>query len=489
MDSTDKLLQGLQNINSGDDGSSKPKGNLFSLGEAAHNSGDFDKALNYYLKAADSSDSNAMFRLGQIYLESFGYHDYNVSYNSDLGTEWMKRAGNAGSIEAMKYLADVYAFGFRDIDSDFTEAVYWFKKAVAYGDDDALDKLTDYYWSKSRDNVAFAQETFKFYQSLADKGNVRVIERLADCYAEGRGIPRDKYKAIEWYKTAANFQSTYAMYWLGNIYGFGIDENDNDRDIEEGLKWHQKAVNLGLEDSKTAIEKLRYSMIQLADSYSEKKDYSNAVKWYKKFGKFKLSHNQYGRYHFALAETYRYGLGVNKDLQEAIRYYLEAIEYDHNDAQNELQSMCNGLSNSERRELLDYVKGVRERGGFSNAEIAIDMLEEETSGGCFITTAVCESFSKPDDCFELTTLRKFRDTWLTNQPDGKSLIAEYYSIAPAIVNKINNLAESNQVYEYLWHKYLSPCLNLIKQGENMACKQLYVEMIKALKKKFLSKET
>lgn len=488
MGSTDKLLQGLQNIKSGKDDSSNSTENLFALGETAHNAGDFDKALKYYLKAADSGDGEAMFRLGRIYIKGFGYDKYNVPYNLDLGIEWMKKAGKAGNIEAMKYLADIYAFGFRDIGSEFTEAVYWFKKAVEHGDEDALDKLMDYYWTKSGDNEIFAKEAFKFYQSSADKGNVRGIERLADCYASGRGVPRNKYKAIEWFKTAANCQSTYAMYWLGNIYGFGIDKNDSDRDIEEGIRWHKKAFDRGLKESKDEIEKLRYSMIQLADSYSEKEDYPNAVKWYKKFGESNLSHRQYGRYHFALAETYRYGLDVTQDLQEAIRYYLTAIEYDHDDAQNELQSMCNGLSNSERRELLDYVKGVRARGGFSNAEIAIDMLEEETSSGCFITTAVCKSFSKPDDCFELTTFRNFRDTWLTNQPDGKSLIAEYYSIAPVIVNKINHLAESNQVYEYLWHKYLSPCLNLIKQGENMACKKLYIEMTKALKKEFLNKE-
>ena len=230
-------------------------------------------------------------------------------------------------------------------------------------------------------------------------------------------------------------------------------------------------------------------MIQLADSYNEKKDYPNAVKWYKKFGESKLSHRQYGRYYFALAETYRYGLSVNKDLQEAIRYYLTAIEYDHDDAQSELQSMCNGLGKTEKEKLLDYVKGVQARGGFSNAEIVIDMLEEKNDGSCFITTAVCKNFSKPDDCYELMSFRNFRDTWLINQPDGKNLISEYYSIAPTIVGKINRRTDSAQVYEYLWREYLSPCLNLIKQGENMACKQLYIEMIRSLRKKFLLKET
>ena len=36
-------------------------------------------------------------------------------------------------------------------------------------------------------------------------------------------------------------------------------------------------------------------------------------------------------------------------------------------------------------------------------------------GGCYITTAVCEFYGKPDDCHELTQFRKFRDEWLAKQ--------------------------------------------------------------------------
>lgn len=106
--------------------------------------------------------------------------------------------------------------------------------------------------------------------------------------------------------------------------------------------------------------------------------------------------------------------------------------------------------------------------------------------GCFITTAVCGSFGKPDNCFELTTFRNFRDTWLVNQPDGKNLIAEYYAIAPAIVAKIDSLADAAQIYKNIWQKYLAPCLNFIQSGDNPACKKLYVEMVNSLKKKFLA---
>ena len=113
------------------------------------------------------------------------------------------------------------------------------------------------------------------------------------------------------------------------------------------------------------------------------------------------------------------------------------------------------------------------------------MTGQPIQNHCFITTAVCGSFGKPDDCYELTTFRKFRDTWLSVQPDGKSLIAEYYAIAPKIIENINRLSNAAQIYQSIWQKYLEPCLNFIRNSDNLACKNKYIEMVGDLKKKYL----
>lgn len=107
-------------------------------------------------------------------------------------------------------------------------------------------------------------------------------------------------------------------------------------------------------------------------------------------------------------------------------------------------------------------------------------------GGCFITSAVCESFDKPDDCAELTAFRYFRDNWLINQPDGQQLIDEYYAVAPEIVRRINERADSAEIYLEIWVEYLDPCYDLIQRGEYLACKQKYVEMVRRLQREFKS---
>lgn len=110
-----------------------------------------------------------------------------------------------------------------------------------------------------------------------------------------------------------------------------------------------------------------------------------------------------------------------------------------------------------------------------------------SGSGCFITTAVCEYYGKDDDCEELTTLRKYRDYWLSNQEDGDDLIREYYNCAPLIVNSLkmsNNYAE---YCEELMEKYIKPCLELIKCNKYLECKNLYIDMVtyaKSITKKY-----
>lgn len=132
-------------------------------------------------------------------------------------------------------------------------------------------------------------------------------------------------------------------------------------------------------------------------------------------------------------------------------------------------------------------KGYNSPGG-QLARKALESLNQpppNQNNGCFITTAVCDNFGKSDDCYELTTFRKFRDEWLITQSDGKTLIEEYYAVAPRIVANINRLSEAKKIYETIWQKYLVPCLDFINNGDNFSCKQKYIDMVHELKKLYL----
>ena len=103
---------------------------------------------------------------------------------------------------------------------------------------------------------------------------------------------------------------------------------------------------------------------------------------------------------------------------------------------------------------------------------------------CYITTAVCQSFGKSDDCHELTVLRDYRDNYLASLPNGKELIEKYYDVAPTIVKHIDQRADAKEIYRSIWEEYLSPCISLIESGQMETCRKRYEEMVYTLRDKY-----
>lgn len=106
------------------------------------------------------------------------------------------------------------------------------------------------------------------------------------------------------------------------------------------------------------------------------------------------------------------------------------------------------------------------------------------SGSCFITTAVCQYYGKSDDCYELTSLRQFRDGWLAAQPGGEEVIQEYYRIAPSIVSAIDAARQWDSVYPRLWEQYILPCVRLIERNDYRQCRELYEQMVLYVKNEY-----
>lgn len=108
---------------------------------------------------------------------------------------------------------------------------------------------------------------------------------------------------------------------------------------------------------------------------------------------------------------------------------------------------------------------------------------------CYITTAVCQSLQKADDCYELLTLRDYRDHYLMQEGNAEELVKEYYNIAPTIVKHLNRQEDATRIYQDIWDRYLSPCLQLIEKEELEECKNLYTDMVNNLKKEYLHQTT
>ena len=82
----------------------------------------------------------------------------------------------------------------------------------------------------------------------------------------------------------------------------------------------------------------------------------------------------------------------------------------------------------------------------------------------------------PDDCRELTELRAFRDGWLAETEEDRALTAEYYAMAPGIVERIQASPRREAILEGIYAEIVR-VLAHIHRRDNQAAVEAYRAMV------------
>ena len=307
-------------------------------------------------------------------------------------------------------------------------------KAVVQGAIEGLEESQRNQAMKERqDSIREFMAHEREIQNAAEQGDLDCLQILTSVYYR----QGDYQKAAYWGRKGASFDDAICLYMMGEIsYAQG--------DYQSAANFFTRNVNVNSDT---------LSATALGNMYLQAEDIGQAM------------------YYFEFA------LRRDKSNGEAAVGMASCLLNDENPDLNQVEQLLQMATRSDNQGTRDGARQLLQQIRELKAERA-----QQQNSGCFVTTAVCLSFNKPDDCYELTTFRKFRDGWLINQPDGRNLIAEYYSIAPRIVENINRLSDAAQIYKNIWWEYLSPCLDFIRNGDNISCKNKYVEMIRKLKR-------
>ena len=110
---------------------------------------------------------------------------------------------------------------------------------------------------------------------------------------------------------------------------------------------------------------------------------------------------------------------------------------------------------------------------------------QQSSGGCFLTSACVEAKGFADDCRELTVLRNFRDTYLKNVTNGPADICEYYHTAPKIVERIRKSPNAIAIFTEMYEQLVVPCVAFIEDGDPEKAYSHYKSYVVELKKEYL----
>ena len=95
-------------------------------------------------------------------------------------------------------------------------------------------------------------------------------------------------------------------------------------------------------------------------------------------------------------------------------------------------------------------------------------FEDLSGDNCFITTACVKYYNLDDKCYQLETLRAFRDGHLMKYEVGKKLVTDYYRIAPQIVGLLETATNREELFNTVFLKINEACNAIEIQNYEMA---------------------
>jgi len=226
---------------------------LYEDGLMAYAVGNYVKAGEHFMEAADAGNAGAEHMLMRLFGE-------NKLYAKDIQAEtlkWTRKAAEKGVVHAQFSLGKIYA----EKQGNMKTAIEWYRKAAAQGHPDAYYQLGAVLARGAKEVNADAEESCRLYQIaasefdvFAQKGSADAQYKLAGMYQQGLGMKTNMTLALKWLEKSALQGHTLAQLSLGRMYAEGIDIPRNAR---QARYWLSLAAAQGEQDAITALNELK----------------------------------------------------------------------------------------------------------------------------------------------------------------------------------------------------------------------------------------
>jgi TPR repeat protein len=280
---------------------------LWSRYDAEHNAADLRKARELYESAANAGIVHAMWHLGQLYVQ----HSELVGLDSDptsliLALKLFSQAALRGHTTA-EYFMGIHRASTQE-------------KAAA-GDLEAQYIMVHFYTPGTPEQRLIA--TFN----------------LGRAYLTGTGLKQDLKRAQKFLRIAAEAGNPIAIYLVARYFPTFPFQRDDLRTATFGLGvafLHGEGVRANIETAKAYFEdaanlgNLRV-LARLGDIYIQAGDYESAAAYY-----IRAIEAGCLEAFLKLGRLYAQGLGVRRNMEEAIRLFEQAVEGKVRNAQEEL---------------------------------------------------------------------------------------------------------------------------------------------------------
>ena len=365
-------------------------------------------ALKLYMDAAKEGNASAQCNLGHYYFTHAANQDYQKAI------EWYTKAADQNVTAAQEQLGFMYYNGI-GVEKDEQKALYYYGLVAKSDKADTLCRLGHRYYFGEGIGQDY-QEAIKLYQEAAQKGSAEAKNNLGVCFFNGFGVERNYEEAAKWFTEAVEqgnllAQSNCQMQLIappwaaerGNLlarsnlaalffYGKGVEQNDDKakywfnmageieiynnlveerrKNKQKAVDWYTKAAEQGYAQAQCNLG-ICYKLGQGVD-----KDEKKAVEWYAKAAEQGLASAQCN-----LGVCYDYGQGVDKDEKKAAEWYTKAAEQGYAQAQFNLGVFYNngtGVAKDEAKAAEWYAKAAEQ--GFATAQCNLGVCYEFGTG-------------------------------------------------------------------------------------------------------------
>lgn len=269
------------------------------------------EAFPIFEKLAQNGNGRAMYLLSNYYIGLLG-----IPRDIEKRTYWLNKGAESGDLLSKLTIAkSISEYGSKD-NADrkwkiFDEVFPALSKMAEDGDVISQCEITPLlfgYYGKYRKHENFSLG-IEYLKNASEKyGFAKAQYELGNCYKGGRGVDRNLDIAIEYYTKATNQNYLPSMYALGSLYKvFG----ENKEDEQNQFAWFIRAAENGHPGAFDEVAECYYYGIGVEKNYNE------AFIWAKRADSDML-----------LGKMYYFGHGTEENFYEAVKHFEKAAEWD-----------------------------------------------------------------------------------------------------------------------------------------------------------------
>lgn len=278
------------------------------------------KAGEYFEKAAELDNQDAMFGLGKLHLNP-EYENYDVS----KAVDFLLKAAKSGHSQAQYLLGKLFLTG-EVVTKNTAYALRWLEESVAQENSYAQYLLGKTLLYGNEDILPDGRRGVGLLEQSISQKNSMAAYILGKAYLEGTSVLQDINKAVCLLMTATKQNNPYAGYLLGKLYYRGEVVS---KDVSKALCYLEQSAGLGNEFAAYLAGK-----IYLTEEGT--RDVTKAI-WYLESAWEKGNH--YAGYQ--LGKLYLYGREVEANQEKAIAYLTVSAKLGNQYAEQLLHNIRN----------------------------------------------------------------------------------------------------------------------------------------------------